>query len=217
MGKRNCDLAVGEYYHIYNHAIDRSKLFIDDQDFGHFLLLLEYCNDTQPIRHLDNKIDWQSMSNPFKRRRATNERTELVTIEGYCLLGNHFHLLVKQEVEDGISQFMSRVCGGYSRKYNVRRGTQGTRFRGRFQVRHVDSEEYLYQLLAYVPANYLVHGIRDVSQYRTSLYRAFDSEDFITASPMIRAEFDCLESYMHYAIPKIQETRRMRGQDELFE
>jgi len=216
MGKRKINFAVGEYYHVYNCGADKRVVFTNERDFGHFLLLLEHCNSIEPIKHLKEKVDWNNKKDLFIRNRVTDTEV-LVTIEAYCLLENHFHLLLKQESPNGISEFMQRVQGGYSRKYNATYGTLGTRFQGRFQATHIDNESYLYQLLAYVPVNYLVHKITNTEKYVSSISNAFSGNIFISDHRLVKDNFKNLEDFLKFAIPKVNETRRLRGKDEIFE
>ena len=85
MSTRATPFVEGEYYHIYNRGNSKQAIFHDDQDFEHFIKLLATLNTNTRIRIKKHKFD-------------DNEDT-LISIGAYCLMPNHFHLLIIQETE----------------------------------------------------------------------------------------------------------------------
>lgn len=106
------------------------------------------------------------------RLAAINERFG-VEVQAYCLLSNHFHLLVR--CPDGeLSAAMQHLLGLYTRHTNDRVGRDGPLFRGRFRSIHVDNDAYLLTAIRYIHRNALdVAGVRDVDDYRWSSHRAY--------------------------------------------
>ncbi len=77
----------------------------------------------------------------------------LVSIGAYCLMPNHFHLLVKEETENGISILMKKVLTGYSMYFNKKHQRSGKLFEGPFKATHADNDDYLQYLFAYIHLN----------------------------------------------------------------
>jgi len=77
----------------------------------------------------------------------------LVEIGAYCLMPNHFHLLMKEKVENGISRFMEKLLTAYSMFFNKKYQRTGRLFENRFQATHADTDEYLKYLFAYIHLN----------------------------------------------------------------
>lgn len=146
MSNRSVPFAVDEYYHLYNRGNSKQTIFLDTADHQRFLQLLYVANGTKS----------------FKLRELRNQNMDiydldmgdrLVAIGVYCLMPNHFHLLIKPLVENGVSQFMKKVSTGYVMYFNQKYDRTGTLFEGKFKSRYVDSDEYLKYLYAYILLN----------------------------------------------------------------
>ena len=77
----------------------------------------------------------------------------LVDIYAYSLMPNHFHLVLQQKTDDGITCFLKRVCTAYSMYFNLRHDRRGTLFQGRFKSNHLDTDPYFKWIFPYVHLN----------------------------------------------------------------
>ena len=68
-------------------------------------------------------------------------------------MSNHFHLLVREKVEGGITKFMGKLSTGYSMYFNKKNERSGALFEGRFKAKHADTDEYLKYLFSYIHLN----------------------------------------------------------------
>jgi len=75
-------------------------------------------------------------------------------------LPNHYHLILKQLEDGGISEYLKRVSGGYTSYFNKKQKRNGVLFQGKFKRVHIESDEQYNYLLAYVNENHFVHNIR---------------------------------------------------------
>ena len=117
------NLVPGEYYHLYNRGNNRQNIFFERENYLYFL---------KQFRHVVAE--------------------ETVYVVAYCLMPNHYHLLVYLR-EDGLSKAMQRFTMSYTNAMNRRYGRCGSLFQGRFQTIHVDSDAYLLQLTRYIHLN----------------------------------------------------------------
>lgn len=138
----------GEYYHIYNRGVDKRTIFQDQQDLSRFYQSIEEFNHTEPIGSI--------FLNSFNKKRKNSKK--LVEIICYCLNPNHYHFVLRQLVENGISEFMKRLSGGYTQYFNNKHERNGSLFQGRFKSNHIDSDSYLLHVSAYVNLNNRFHG-----------------------------------------------------------
>lgn len=166
---RNVTYIKGELYHCYNRGVDKRNVFLDAQDFDYFLKALELFNRRTPRGGM-MEYQYPSNSNSF-----SNDATPLVKIISYCLNSNHYHLLLSNNLEDGVSKFMHRVGTGYTNYFNKKYQRSGTLFQGRYKSVHVDTDIYLKHLLVYVSLNNNVHGITEENFYRSSCDLSGDS------------------------------------------
>jgi putative transposase len=146
MAQRQTTFALGEYYHLYNRGNSKQMIFIDPADYHRFLALLYLANSSEVVR-IDNLR--QKKENPFYYPVTE----PLVAIGAYCLMPNHYHLLVTPLQEDGVSQFMKKLGTGYSMYFNKRYERTGALFEGRFKAKWADSDEYLRYLYSYIYLN----------------------------------------------------------------
>lgn len=146
MGIRLTTLIEGECYHIYNRGTDKRALFRDDTDRHRFLKLLYISNSIESV-NVRNIL--RKNSEPY----TFNRGTPLVHIGAYCLMPNHFHILLTPCVPDGVSLFMKKLCTGYSMYFNKRYNRTGTLFEGPFKSKWADSDIYLKYLYAYIHLN----------------------------------------------------------------
>lgn len=149
MVTRRTPLIVGEQYHIYNRGVDKRTVFLDDHDHKRFMLLLYICNGTEDVdlRALLNK------GLPFDEMFSVDKGENIVHIGAYSLMPNHFHLLTKEIVEGGITQFMEKLLTAYSMYFNRRHERTGRLWEGVFKSKHIDTTEYLNWLFSYIHLN----------------------------------------------------------------
>ncbi len=150
----------GEFYHVYNQGVEKRNICSDEYDANRFLVSMSIFNSVDPIGSIYEQSFEGKQSNKLGGRTAkSNER--LVNIVAYCLNPNHFHLLLEQVAEKGISEFMKRLSGGYTWYFNNRYKRRGHLFQGPFRSIHVNTDKYLLHLSAYINLNNRVHQIDD--------------------------------------------------------
>lgn len=152
---RKTKFANGEFYHIYNRGTDKRAVFLDDTDIERFLYCMDIFNAIKPIGSLyEHELD-------IRHGRPTSIRTKkLANIICYCLNFNHYHLLLEQLADGGISEFMKRLGGGFTKYFNIKYRRSGVLFQGKFKSSHVDSNEYLLHIGAYINLNNKVHKLQ---------------------------------------------------------
>jgi putative transposase len=149
--ERNEPFLVNEIFHVYNRGVDKRPIFIDEHDYNRFLILLYLCNSLNPtnLQKVFNSSKGRSFTGIFEIDRGQ----ELVHIGSWVLMPNHFHLLIKSNVDDGISIFLKKVCTGYSMYFNQKYNRSGTLFQGRFKSTFVSDDLYLKYLFHYIHLN----------------------------------------------------------------
>jgi putative transposase len=129
-----------QYYHVYNRGVEKREIFLDDQDYTVFIgLIKKYLTGENP--------------NKSTNRHKFKHLGDDVKLLSYCLMPNHFHLLLYQESEKGISQFMRKLATGYVMYFNNRYNRVGGLFQGRFKASLINSDPYLYHISRYIHLN----------------------------------------------------------------
>lgn len=191
--QRKFDFSIGEFYHIYNRGNGKNNIFNGKSDSVRFIFLLFIANSKNPVR-VDNLVrKCREQGRPLLSIMKENEREDtLVDIGVYCLMPNHFHLLLHEKTEGGITKFMSKLLTGYSMYFNKKYERTGSLFEGKFKAEHADKDQYLKYLFAYIhlnpikliESNWKEIGVTDIDRvkkylkgYKYSSYADYLGED----------------------------------------
>ena len=149
--ERKIEFALEEFYHLYNRGNNKLPIFNDKSDYMRFILLLYLSNHTDSEKVTTLFDQGLSVSDIFKKYSKNND--VLVNIGAYCLMPNHFHILVREIKGSGMSKMMQKLLTAYSMYFNRKNERTGGLFESRFKATHVDSDEYLKYLYSYIHLN----------------------------------------------------------------
>lgn len=191
---RPFSFSEGEYYHVFNRGVEKRLVFTSPNDKSRFQKLLYLCNGTEAV-HLSTVREIFSGIPVYQINRGK----PITAIGAYCLMGSHFHLLIRELVDGGISQFMQKLMTAYTMYFNIRNERSGSLFEGRFRARHAHSDEYLKYLYSYIHLNPVEHiepawrnkGIKNMPRVKKYLkdYRHSSFPDYLKVT---RPEFAIL-------------------------
>lgn len=134
---RKDNLILDNIYHVYNRGVEKRDIFNNDSDRLRFVKGLAIFNDKRPVTNSDIKFQ--------DSESVLIQRESLVSILAFCLMPNHFHLLLKPLVDDGITKFMRKIGVGYANYFNLKYKRVGSLFQGRFKSVLISNEsQYLY-------------------------------------------------------------------------
>lgn len=150
--KRN--FIAGNIYHVINRGVDKRPIVMDDEDRFRFIHDLFEFNDTKPI----NNGTYLFHQNPKVIARPYIEverkpREFLVEILAFCLMPNHYHLLLRPRFDGAVSVFMKRLNMGFSRYFNEKYERAGALFQGRFKGIQIVEEAHFVHLPYYIHFN----------------------------------------------------------------
>ncbi|MFQ5540789.1 MAG: transposase [Candidatus Paceibacteria bacterium] len=161
---RHTPLVTGEYYHVYNRGAFKQTLFRKRADYLRFLFPLLYFQSPILFTNLSRTTkDFTFEEGFFVSPEETNDilLNRYVELTAFCLMPNHYHLLVKQTEDGGIEKYMQRIGTSYTKYFNTRYETSGRIFQGYFQAKHVSDNHQLLYLSAYIHRN-----PRELSQWK---------------------------------------------------
>lgn len=190
---RKIAFVEGENYHIFNRGVDKRSIFSDAEDLKRFLTSMVLFNVTEPIGSIylknrehnkkESDLTLRCLTPKKPKTHKTNPPSgKLVEFVAFCLNPNHYHFILRQVVENGISEFMKRLGGGYTNYFNEKYKRDGSLFQGTFKSKHIDSNEYLLHLSVYVNLNFKVHkldqGFEKFNRSSWEEYTKEASDDF---------------------------------------
>jgi putative transposase len=127
------------YYHIYARGNSKQKIFVDAADYTYFLSLFE--------RYLSSEQKISKTGEPYPHYKNR------LVLYAYCLMSNHFHMMIYQKDGDAIEKLMRSILTSYSRYFNIRHGRSGSLFESRYKAAHIDQHVYLGHITRYIHLN----------------------------------------------------------------
>ena len=173
--QRKTTFAENECYHIYSRGVEKRKIFLNTKDYERFVALLYIMNQPNQFRMVDflrnNKNDLKSI---FKEDKVYT----LVSILGYCLMPNHFHLILNEHTEGGISKFMGKLLTAYSMYFNTKYERSGPLFTRPFRSEHINNEPQYMYIFSYVHLNPI--SLLEKNWKEQGVKNKKETEDFLT-------------------------------------
>ncbi len=142
---RKHKLASNNIYHVYNRGVEKRIIFKDSQDYSRFIKGLVVFNDTKLI---------DDFSDRFNRIiNKSHQRKPIVDIMAFCLMPNHYHLLLRQREDNGITEFMRKLGIGYVNYFNLKHERVGTLFQGKFKSVLISNDSQFLYIPHYIHLN----------------------------------------------------------------
>ena len=174
----------GYFYHIYNRGANKEKVFWDTQDYETFTAILAYYLNNplgKPLsilKRIENKINPNKVPNLAEIANST----PTIKLCAYCLMPNHFHLLIKQSADinkvNGITNLMRRTTITYAMYVKKKYDHSGTLFQGKFKNVLIQTDSQLQHLSKYIHLNPVeLQGSEPVESYEYSSYRCYKGLD----------------------------------------
>lgn len=166
MPYRTTPLVNGEVYHIFNRGVAKLPIFRDRRDYNRFLETLYYYQFQGPKPQFSQLERFKDLN--FEKNQ------KIVEIICYCLMPNHYHFMIKQLQDGGISEFINKLSNSYTKYFNARHERVGPLLQGQFKAVRVETEEQLIHLSRYIHLNPIVSFlVKDLKKYFYSSYLAF--------------------------------------------
>ncbi len=177
----------GNYYHIYNRGIDNRPIFFNDDNYHYFIRLMK-----------------------------ENHKRYNISILVYCLIPNHFHILVQQKSEIDVSRFVQSLNNAFVQGINKQLKRKGTLYEGRTQTKLIQDEDYLMHVCRYIHLNPIKHNlVKNISDWEFSNFQTCinGENDELTEMNFIVELFGSRDSYKEFVedyIPIMEEKSTMK-------
>ena len=199
------------YYHIYNRGVDKREIFMDEKDYLRFLRSMRELNHMEAIESLyrQDQLRRQAREEAKPLRLAKASRSGLASFIAYCLNPNHYHFILKQTQDGGISKFMHKLSTGYTRYFNEKYSRSGSLFQGPFKAVLIETDGQLLYVSAYINGNPEIHKIAKADQWMWSSYRDYLGKRNGTLSEknVILKDFKNIKEYKDLTSTVIRESR----------
>jgi len=141
---RKQKLVPNSIYHVFNRGVEKRLIFLDESDYFRFINNLAIFNDKKSVLNAQYHV---------KEIKTSDTRKPLVDILAFCLMPNHYHLLLRQKEKDGISKFMNKIGVGYANYFNLKYERVGSLFQGTFKAVLINKESQFLYIPYYIHLN----------------------------------------------------------------
>lgn len=199
MPARATPLVNNEFYHIFNRGADKKIIYLQQRDYSRFIRTIFYYQFAGP----KPKFSTFSKFNLNSFKPISKEKH--LEILCYCLMPNHFHLLVRQLNENGIKKFMQQVQNSYGKYFNTKHTHTGPLFQGRFKAVRIESDEQLLHVSRYIHLNPIVSGlVKYLESAWPSSYSEYTINPIICNIKEILAFFPSNKAYAKFVSDQIE-------------
>lgn len=205
---------INEYiYHVCNRGIERRAIFNDRFDYDRFVQIMRY------YRHESPKFSFSQFKDLEKGARhdfllSHAQTPKLVDILSYCLMPNHFHLLLRQRLDSGVSKFLSNLSNSYAKYYNAKYSRIGPLYQGPFRAVFIETDEQLIHVSRYIHINPAVSSL--IQQDRLMDYEWSSLSNYLEPSTQeivetetILLKFSGLQTYADFITNQIDYAKQL--------
>lgn len=216
MPGRKIPLITGQVYHIFNRGVAEQPTFLDKKDYQRALeTAFFYQNLKTPLRYsYFIRLTRDRRLEILKKLRE--EKDYSVDIIAYCFMPNHFHFLLKQLKDTGISIYMSNLCNSYTRYFNTKRKRIGPIFQGKFKGVRIGTDEQLLHVQRYIHLNpyssYVVKTLNELEDYQCSSlpeYLGLRDQEFCKKELVLKGHFRDTKTYRKFIFDQADYQRRL--------
>lgn len=200
---RKLIFANEEIYHVYNRGVERRPVFMDKKEHQRAADLLGYYRFANlPMRYSQLlSLPSPAQETIWERMRKENNYEALIFV--YCLMPNHFHLVVKQLTDGGISRFLANFTNSYTKYFNTKHHRVGSLFQGPFKAVYVETDEQLLHLTRYVhlnPVASFIIKLNDLESYPWSSFPEYigKNKTGICDTTWVQAHFATTQRYRKF-------------------
>lgn len=212
---RKTVFATGEIYHVYNLGVEKRPTFTDKREYDRALLTLDFYRHEGIFASLAQVLKLNLEKRDFFLTQLKNSKKNLVDILGYCLMPNHFHLLLRQVLDGGIPNFVGNFSNSYTRFFNTKHDRIGHLFQGVFKAVRIEDDEQLIHVLRYIHINPVVSALIKETDLESYPYSSFSEylakKENICNKKLILEHFGSIEKLKDFTYDQIDYGRRLEA------
>ncbi|MBI4990642.1 transposase [Candidatus Gottesmanbacteria bacterium] len=173
---RKIVLANRQFYHVYNRGVERRSVFTNKIEFQRAVEIIKYYRFTNLPLKFSKFLVQPSEKQSEILADLDNPENRQVEIIAYCFMPNHFHFLLCQLQDNGISKFVANFTNSYTKYFNTKHERNGPLAQGIFKAVLIETDEQLIHLSRYIHLNPVVSFItkdQDLENYQWSSLREY--------------------------------------------
>lgn len=216
MPGRKFPLITNQIYHVFNRGVAHQPIFIDKRDYFRAVDSMAYYQNSKPSLKYAKFLKLPTQDREKFLEQLQNSNDKLVENICYCFMPNHFHFLIKQLIDGGISKFLSNFTNSYTRYFNIKNQRDGSLFSGKFKSVRIETDEQLLHTSRYIHLNpytsYVVKRIENLETYPYSSFPEYLKESSFTGlcnRDVIISNFSKKKSYKDFVFDNSDYQRKL--------
>jgi putative transposase len=221
MSKRIYPLVNGFYYHIFNRSVERRTIFISIRDYKRALQILNYYRFPDlPVKYSVFEKFGVDKRKEFLENLEEKNNTK-VDIIAYCVMPNHYHLILKQNKDGGISKFIGDFQNSYAKYFNIKYKREGVLFGSNFKSVLIENERQLLHLSRYIHLNPYSSGylssLDKLINYSWSSFSHYlgESQKGMLQNSIVISQFKSRDSYKEFVLNHADYERKIKQIEHL--
>lgn len=199
MPYRSVPLVNNEYYHVYNRGVNKRKIFLEEHDYKRAIDTFEFYS----LSSHTTRYSYYSKFSPQDRKNYLKNHIEAqVEIIAFALMPNHFHFLLTQVENNGISNFLRLFQNSYTRYFNTKHNRIGHLFQGQFKAVLVETNEQLLHLSRYIHLNPfssgVVRSLKELEKYPWNSYTSYFNSTTNSQNSIVMGQFSDINQYRNF-------------------
>lgn len=212
---RKVIFANGEIYHIFNRGVEKRPIFINKRDYNRALQTLDYYRYSGISSSLSQVLKLEKEKRDFFLTQLKLKGKRLVGILSFCLMPNHFHLLLKQLQEDGIKTFLSNFSNSYTKYFNIKSNRVGPLLQGIFKAVRIEDDNQLVHVCRYIHINpvvsLVIKGEELIDYPYTSLPEYLKGEKGFCNKEEILSYYSSVKKFENFIFDQIDYGKRLES------
>ena len=200
-------------YHIFNRSIEQRPVFTTKREYNRATLTFDFYRFKSPPLRLAKFLQLEKTAREifFINLKKADKQVEIIS---YCLMPNHFHFLLRQTSENGITKFLSNFANSYTRYFNTKQKRKGPLFEGIFKAVYIETDEQLIHVSRYIHLNPIASFLikeNDLDFYPWSSFPEFlnESTDVICNKSTILNFFPSKKKYRQFVHDRIDYAQKL--------
>lgn len=211
---RKVVFANEQLYHIFNRSIERKTIFGRKKELARASETLRYYRfENLPLRFSKFLVQTEERQIEIEHLIDTPDNKSIEVL-AYCFMPNHFHFLLRQLKDNGISQFVANFTNSYTKYFNTKYERNGPLMQGLFKAVLVETDEQLIHLSRYIHLNPVASFIikeRELETYPWSSLREYlglETHNICDIAPIL-SQFPHKESYKQFVYDQISYAKEL--------
>lgn len=211
---RKCIFANEQIYHIFNRGVERRTIYLNKREYQRSIETIRYYQHMQIPKKFSEYLNLSAEAKESYLNNIYSKLKKHIEIISYCLMPNHFHLLIKQKEDQGITKFMANFTNSYTKYFNTKYSRVGPLFQGLFKAVLIETTEQLIHISRYIhlnPVSSFIIQPSELEKYNWSSYPeyVYPSSKNLCSPSLVMNNFKSIEDYKKFVLDQVSYAREL--------